>query len=116
MTDVRVIYATRLAEIATGAAALAGAATKVSQASEQVFEHGGTINIQPQVAFMTGAMARLLKDWGVLSVNAIQTAVSRLLAMKGQVDRHVLLRRDQLAGPVRFEHRFEKSRAARLVG
>lgn len=45
--------------------AIAGAATKIAQKIEETRNTGGMLNIQPQIMFLTGAMARMLKDLGV---------------------------------------------------
>lgn len=44
---------------------IAGAATKIVQKIEEVRQQGGVLNIQPQIMYLTGAMARMLKDIGV---------------------------------------------------
>jgi len=45
---------------------LAGTAAKIAQAINQTLDQGGTVNIQPQLAFITGAHARIAKDVGVV--------------------------------------------------
>lgn len=52
--------------VANEAAAIAGAAAKIVQIVQQALAEGGSISIQTQVAFITGAQARLLKDLGVV--------------------------------------------------
>lgn len=56
----------RLEGIRDEAIALASAAARISQAAQQSLERGGILSIQPQVAFVTGAQARMMKDWGVV--------------------------------------------------
>jgi hypothetical protein len=53
-------------QIANEAAAIAGAAAKIVQASQQALSEGGTLSIQAQATFLTGAYLRLLKDLGVV--------------------------------------------------
>jgi hypothetical protein len=78
MEDVsRTIYAARLALIRDEAASLATAAAKVVGAIEQVLEQGGAASIQPQMAFMSGEMARMTKDWGVVEYLQAQGVSAR---------------------------------------
>lgn len=48
------------------AAGIAGAAAKIVAASQEALTDGGNISIQGQVAYLTGALARLMKDLGVV--------------------------------------------------
>lgn len=45
---------------------MAGTAAKIAEACEQVLALGGVLVVDPQVAFLTGAHARILKDYGVV--------------------------------------------------
>jgi len=56
----------RLEQIRDDSIGVAGTAAKISQAMVQALEQGGTVNIQPQIQFLTGAYARILKDFGVV--------------------------------------------------
>ena len=56
---------------------MSGTTLKVAQAINQVLEHGGTVNVQPQMSFMTGAYARMLKDLGVVEYLQAQGVTQR---------------------------------------
>lgn len=51
--------------VLTEAESIAGAATKIVQKIQEIRQQGGMLNIQPQIMFLTGAMARMMKDLGV---------------------------------------------------
>lgn len=56
----------RLQQIQNEALSLAGTATKIAQEINQVLDRGGMAHIQPQMQYLTGAYARMSKDWGVV--------------------------------------------------
>jgi hypothetical protein len=56
----------RMQEMHREAAELASVANKIAGAAQQVIERGGTLDIQPQMAFLTSVYARMQKDWGVI--------------------------------------------------
>jgi hypothetical protein len=56
----------RLAQLQTEADNLAGAARKISDTIAETLARGGSVSIQPQIAFITGSMLRMMKDWGVI--------------------------------------------------
>ena len=56
----------RLEQIRAEATSIAGTAVKISQAINEVLDRGGMTHIQPQMAFLTSAIARMTKDWGVV--------------------------------------------------
>lgn len=60
------IHRDRLEQIRNDALGVAGAANKIAQSITQVLENGGTIETQRQMHFITGAYARMLKDFGVV--------------------------------------------------
>lgn len=51
--------------VLTEAEGIAGAATKIAQKIQEIRQQGGLLNIQPQIMYLTGAMARMMKDLGV---------------------------------------------------
>ena len=56
----------RIEQIRDDMISLAGTAAKVADVTRQVLEKGGTVNIQPQMSFITSAYARMMKDVGVI--------------------------------------------------
>lgn len=60
------MHRAKLEQIRSDAVALAGTAVRISQAVDEVLDKGGVAQIQPQMAFLTSALARLSKDWGVI--------------------------------------------------
>lgn len=52
--------------VLTEAEGIAGAATKIAQKIQEIRDRGGMLNIQPQIMYLTGAMARMMKDLGVV--------------------------------------------------
>lgn len=56
----------RLQAIRDDAMSVSGTTLKIAQAINQLLENGGILNAQPQIAFLTGAYARILKDIGVI--------------------------------------------------
>lgn len=62
---------------------IAGTATKIAQAMAQVLERGGAVNVQSQVAYITGGFARLQKDWGVVEYLQANGAQIKAPARKG---------------------------------
>lgn len=58
-------HAAKLRQIAEEAGALAACAEKIANMADEVTARGGVLIIQPQIAFLTGALARLYKDWAV---------------------------------------------------
>lgn len=56
----------RLEQVRDEVTGLAGTAAKMASAINEVLSQGGTVNLQPQLNFITGAHARLLKDIGVV--------------------------------------------------
>jgi hypothetical protein len=54
----------QLSIIASAAADIAECARRIAQAAEEAIETSGSLNMQPQMAFLTGALIRLVKDWG----------------------------------------------------
>lgn len=75
-SQVSLIHKTRLSQIEAEAAALAGTCQKIAQQAAEVLEKGGALQVQPQIAFITGSVARMVKDWGVIeqlqSVGVVQ--------------------------------------------
>lgn len=66
MSRVVQIHKGRLNNIMDEAEHLAGTMTKIANECREVLEQGGQLHAQPQVAFATGSLARLIKDWGVV--------------------------------------------------
>lgn len=60
------IHRKRVSQVEADAAALAGTMQRVASAAQEVLTNGGTLQVQQQFAFATGALARLLKDMGVI--------------------------------------------------
>ena len=60
------LHRTRISQIESEAAALAGALQKIADTAQEVLTRGGQLQVQPQVAFITGGIARMLKDLGVV--------------------------------------------------
>jgi len=60
------VHRRRLEHIVRDAAALAAAARKIAEAAAETIAGGGQLQVQPQINALTGAHARLLKDWGVI--------------------------------------------------
>jgi len=65
-SHIQAVHRTRLEQVRNEATSLAGNAARIAQAINQVLEKGGQVNIQPQMNFITGAYARMLKDLGVI--------------------------------------------------
>lgn len=59
-------HRTRLAQMQTEAEQLAGNARMIADAIAETLATGGKLSIQPQMAFMTGTLMRMAKDWGVV--------------------------------------------------
>ena len=55
----------QLVTIGHGADGIADCAKRIAQAADEAHANGGTLNVQSQINFLTGALARLIKDWGV---------------------------------------------------
>jgi hypothetical protein len=51
---------------------LAGAARKLQLMLLQSLDSGQTVSVQPQVNYLTGSLARIQKDWGVVEMLAQQ--------------------------------------------
>jgi ribosomal protein S1 len=47
------------------AEAIAGNAQRIAMAIREALDSGGIVQVQPQVAFITGSLMRLVKDLGV---------------------------------------------------
>ena len=60
------LHRSRLIELQREAAQVASTGLRISQALSQILDQGGKAHIQPQMAFLTGALARMMKDWGVI--------------------------------------------------
>jgi hypothetical protein len=56
----------KLRAIAEDAANLAGCAQRVSEAAREAADGVGAAQLQKQMAFLTGALARMQKDWGAV--------------------------------------------------
>ena len=66
LSTMQLIHRSRLEQIRKEAATVAGVALKIIQTMDQVLEVGGTASIQPQMSYLTGALARITKDWGLV--------------------------------------------------
>lgn len=66
MDSLRIQRRTRLRAIAREAEALAQTAYKLHQAAQEAEQRGASLDVQHYMAFLTGAHARVLKDWGVV--------------------------------------------------
>lgn len=66
MDSIRIQRRTRIRAIAREAEAMAQTAHKLHQAALEAERVGGSLDIQHYIAFITGAHARVLKDWGVV--------------------------------------------------
>lgn len=64
--SIRADLTDRLRHIAQDAEAFAACAEKLGQMAEEAAKNGTAVILQPQVQFLTGALARLQKDWGVV--------------------------------------------------
>lgn len=64
--DLKAIHRTRLETMRGDADAIAGTALRLAQAIQEVLDTGGTVKVQPQINFLTGAVLRMVKDWGVV--------------------------------------------------
>lgn len=60
------IHRSRLAQIEAEASATAGALQRIALAAQEVLARGGQLQIQPQMAYATGSILRMVKDWGVV--------------------------------------------------
>jgi hypothetical protein len=67
-STLRAAHRRSLRAIAEGATQLASAAERIAQVAEEAHNASARshIQVQPQINFLTGALARLIKDWGVL--------------------------------------------------
>jgi hypothetical protein len=65
------VRAAKLKALIAEADSLAGAARKVEQTASESLAEGNDVDLQRQMAFMTGSLARILKDWG--AVEYLQT-------------------------------------------
>ena len=81
MADLKAMHATKLKSILTDAEAVSGTMLKIVHEINQVLDQGGVIHIQPQIAFLTGSLARMNKDWGVIEHLQLQ-GVSQQRKMK----------------------------------
>lgn len=68
---VKEVRTAKLKALIAEADSLAGAARKIEQAASEALDTGADANLQPQMAFLTGSLARLIKDWG--AVEYLQT-------------------------------------------
>lgn len=66
MDSLRIQRRTRLRAIAREAEAAAQTAHKLHQAALEAESTGSNLDVQHYVAFLTGALARVQKDWGVV--------------------------------------------------
>ena len=60
------LHRSRLEAIATEAGGIADNASRIAAMAGEVLDTGGTLSVQPQVAYMVSALMRLVKDIGVL--------------------------------------------------
>lgn len=60
------VHHVRLGQIHEQAEAIRGTADMIANAIAESLAAGGQISIQPQIAFLTSAFARMQKDWGVV--------------------------------------------------
>lgn len=60
------LHRSRLKHIQEEVEGLAGAFTHIANQCQEVLDNGGTLQIQPQLHYAWGAIARLLKDCGVI--------------------------------------------------
>lgn len=81
MSTMQAIHRTRLEQLRNEAIGMAGAATQIAQAITQTLEQGGTVNIPKQIAFLTGALARMQKDAGVVEYLQLQGTVQKKRAV-----------------------------------
>lgn len=65
MDSLRIQRRTRLRAIAREAEAMAQTAHKLHQAALEAERTGANLDVQHYISFLTGAMARIQKDWGV---------------------------------------------------
>jgi hypothetical protein len=56
----------QLGTIGHGAASIADCAQRIAHAADEAISTGDILSVQSQINFLTGAFARLLKDWGVV--------------------------------------------------
>jgi hypothetical protein len=64
--QLRADHKRKVTVVATEAANIADCAQRVANAADEARESGDHLNIQPQIGYLTGALARLIKDWGVV--------------------------------------------------
>lgn len=70
-------YRHLLAHLRNDIEASAQTAAKMVQAIDEAMEVGSTVSLQPQVNFLTGALFRMAKDWGVIEHMQSRGAKSR---------------------------------------
>lgn len=66
MDSLRIQRRTRIRAIAREAEAAAQTAAKLCHAAKEAEATNGLLDVQHYLAFLTGALARLQKDWGVV--------------------------------------------------
>ena len=64
--QLRADHKRKVTVVATEAANIADCAQRVAAAADEARENGNLLSIQPQIGYLTGALARLIKDWGVV--------------------------------------------------
>ena len=66
MSRLAALHRQRAEQILSEVESLAGTMGKVAAHIREVLDRGGTLQIQPQMAFAVGALMRIEKDWGVV--------------------------------------------------
>lgn len=64
--SMKVVHANKLKLIRDEAQSMAGALTTIANVINETLDKGGVVNIQAQLNFITGAHARITKDYGVV--------------------------------------------------
>src|SRR5262245_15472692 len=61
-------YRARVTALRDAADEVQGTMTLIVNRLNEVLDKGGTASIQPQIAFLTSALMRMQKDWGVVEM------------------------------------------------
>lgn len=79
MSATQAAHRKRLAMVREEAINLAGACRRIELSIDEIMASGGTLQIQPQMAFVVGATSRMIKDWGVIEyLQTTQNASQKL--------------------------------------
>jgi hypothetical protein len=65
-SQLKLAHGSKTTALAQEADRIIGCAQLIAHAAEEAAANGTPLQIQPQIAFLTGSLARLIKDWGAV--------------------------------------------------